>query len=307
MIAEGRFTPPEAWQLLKIVRWLDAGGSGDLERLNFSHQASFGLLARLHADALRCRKTCSRSTCVYHMARQRAQEADFVVINHALLVQTSGEERDTIPKSIIVDEAHHLAEAARSASRRDFSEEALKEILASVVRAVQAAAGKELRSQLTRGSHEALLAWQAILNELTRLSAPARSNRLVLTATERRGSAWQRVQRLATDFEARVQLVVGLGRGIQLKLTRDERVIWQEAEQQAETFLEQWGVFVTGSEERLQWLDFKEDYLSKKPMVELFDVARDIREQLKPLFSRQHGVLLTSATLITGGTFSYIK
>ncbi len=307
VLAEGRFTPSEAWQLLKIVRWLDDGGSGDLGRLNFSHQAGFGLLQRLHADALRCRKTCSRSTCVYHMARQRAQEADFVVINHALLVQNSGEERRNIVKNIIIDEAHHLAEAARSASRRDFSEESLKEVLTSLVRAVQTAAGKELRSQLTRGSHEALVAWQAILKELTRLPAPARSNRLVLTATERRGSGWQRTQRLASDFAARVQLLVGLGRGVQLKLTRDERVVWQEAEQQAETFLEQWQFFVSGSNERLQWLEFKEDYATKEPIVELCDVARDVRAQLKPLFSEKQGVLLTSATLTTGGTFDYIK
>lgn len=307
VIQEGGFIPAEAWQLLKIVRWLDAGGSGDLERLNFSHNVSFGLLARLNADALRCQKTCSRRTCVYHRARQQAEQADFVVINHALLVQLGGEERSSITKSIVVDEAHHLAEAARSASRRDFSEAALKEVLAGVVRTVASAAGKELRSQLTRGAKEVVVAWQNIVSELTKLPLPTRSNRLVLTATERRGSAWQRIERLASDFVARMQLVVGLGRGVQLKLSPKERLVWQEVEQQAETFLHDWGRFVTGSADRLQWLDFKKDYFSKQPVVELCDVARDIRALLAPLFSGKHGVVLTSATLTTGGTFGYIK
>lgn len=307
VIAGGRFTPSEAWQLLKIVRWLDAGGSGDLERLNFSHQAGFALRTRIHADALRCRKTCSRSTCVYHIARQRAQEADFVVINHALLVQNNGEERGNIAKSIVIDEAHHLAEAARSASSRDFSEDALKEVLVSLVQAVQAVAGKELRSQLTRGAKEALVAWQDTRSELSNMPTPARSNRLTLTATERRSSVWQRIQRRGSDFEARLQLLVGLGRGVQLKLTRDERVIWQEAEQQAETFLEQWQTFVAGSDDRLHWLEFKEDYITKKLVVELCDVARNIQALLAPLFSGKQGVLLTSATLTTGGTFAYVK
>lgn len=308
VIAEGRFTPAEAWQLLKIVRWLDAGGSGDLERLNFSHQASPSLLARLNADALRCRKTCSRSTCIYHRARQRAREADFVVINHALLVQQfTSEEREATVKSIVIDEAHHLAEAARSASRRDFSLDALKEALGNLIRAAQPVAGKALRSQLNRGAKEALEAFEDVLAELKRLAPPARSNRLLLTATERRGSIWQRIQRLANDFEARAQLLVGLGRGVQLKLAPNKRMVWQEAEQQAETFVDQWRVFVSGSNDRLQWLEFKEDYMTKEPVIELCDVAHDVQTLLKPLFSGTTGVLLTSATLTTGGTFGYIK
>lgn len=313
VIAEGRFDSREAWLLLKLVRWLDQGGSGDLERLNFSHQASLayrqagsGLLNRIHADALSCRTTCRRGTCRYPQARSAALEADFLVVNHALLVHGERSDEPLKERSIVIDEAHHLAEAARSASARHLSLETVEEVVAALERLMVKKAGGA-RSSLADGGRETKAAFRLILDQLAQLSPPTRSTRLLLSSAVRRGTTWQRVRRLSSDFEARLQLLVGWGRGLQLKLSPEERILWREAEEQAETFLKEWRGFVEGDTERLQWLEFQEDYRTKQLLVEIFDVARDIQGLVAPLFNGGQGVVLTSATLRTAGTFTYIK
>lgn len=302
VLSEGRSNESEAWQLLKIVCWLAAGGNGDLERLNFSHQQSRVLLKRLSAEGQTCRANCRAGECVYKQARQRAETADFVVINHALLGQWAKNlEKGQRQQCFIVDEAHHLAEAVRAASRRDLTEEMMAELGQRLTRAVSPVATKTTQAQLASGRREAEEAFRQLVAASRQLHMTARSNRLLITAGQRRGSAWQRMQRLYVDFEARWQLLLGLTRGLVEKLPTDKAAIWQETQEEAELWRRHLGEFLTGNNDRLQWLDFRDQE------VIWMDVARDVRPQLQPLLGGKHGVLLTSATLTTEATFGYIK
>lgn len=109
--SRGELTRDEIAQTIALLFWLERGGSGivqdlawDARELPFWHRVK----SQRHA----CQGgTCPEvRRCFYQSARKRQDQADLVVINHALLLteassNASPEER---PGWLIVDEAHNL-------------------------------------------------------------------------------------------------------------------------------------------------------------------------------------------------------
>ena len=104
---------------LKVMVWLHETDTGDRSELRLQGREEV-LWAQIASDPLDCAGLrCSGEDCFVHRARAEAEQADLVVVNHALLladVETGG---GLLPpyEHLVVDEAHHLEDAATSGLR----------------------------------------------------------------------------------------------------------------------------------------------------------------------------------------------
>jgi len=112
---------PEKLLMARIGLWLSNENSGDRDSINlrdwetefYSHMASSGEIC----PGSQCPYV---GECFYQKAKQAAQQADLVIVNHALLLSDLKLGETILPKYgyLVVDEAHHLEEEGT----RQFSE-----------------------------------------------------------------------------------------------------------------------------------------------------------------------------------------
>ncbi len=127
---EGR-APEERASLEALRRWASRETEGDLDRFEAEDPETFRRLRpRVASDPTACTlATCRRGReCFWVRARRQASEARLLVVNHALLA-LAGEAQGLLPEFdvLIVDEAHRLegvllAQLERSVSRHRFDE-----------------------------------------------------------------------------------------------------------------------------------------------------------------------------------------
>jgi ATP-dependent DNA helicase DinG len=128
----GPRTPDEMRVLAKILVWLSEGGSGDRNEINLIGDQEATIWWRLSAETEDCSsEVCSRfggQSCPYFIARNAAEIAHVVIVNHALLLADIGTGNRVIPEYqyLIVDEAHHLESATTNGLRFSVSENNLK-------------------------------------------------------------------------------------------------------------------------------------------------------------------------------------
>lgn len=302
------FLPSEAFLLLKVLVWLERGGTGDLEQLNTSHQDN-RLLWLIHADTPHCRTTCKRTgECIYQQARRKAQAADIVVVNHALLTQMSAGNESRLPATILViDEAHHLEEAARQASRIDLTVNRVAEILAPLVHqgmyAEKVLAGRiQETAEALRTEYEQ---WLTSVGNWVIHSSD--ETRVLLTQPVRRSQSWQKVMEQGMSWRSRLTFLVGLVRGLKDSIPKQSQPSFTEALYDAERYQIEVSQFIEGNSERIQWVDVYDNPYTKERQVQLYDLALSLGALLAPGFSAAHSVVLTSATLTINGSFGYIK
>jgi DNA polymerase-3 subunit epsilon/ATP-dependent DNA helicase DinG len=107
----------EARMLAKALVWLYRGGSGDRNEINIVRGGQSAVWTRLSADSEDCSpESCQRGAsgaCPYYLAREAAENAHVVIVNHALLLADIATGSRVIPeyRYLIVDEAHHLESA----------------------------------------------------------------------------------------------------------------------------------------------------------------------------------------------------
>jgi DNA polymerase-3 subunit epsilon/ATP-dependent DNA helicase DinG len=103
--------------LAKVLVWLEAGGSGDRGEINLPGPGELAAWSRLSAESEDCSgDACLVHTggaCPYYKSRQAAEAAHVVIVNHALLLADIATGNRVIPdyRYLIVDEAHHLEDA----------------------------------------------------------------------------------------------------------------------------------------------------------------------------------------------------
>jgi DNA polymerase III subunit epsilon len=88
--------------------------------------------ARIASDPLDCVGIhCTKEDCYVHRARAEAEAADLVVVNHALLLADAEVGGGLLPPfdHLIIDEAHHLEEAATRGLRQEVDGPGLKALL----------------------------------------------------------------------------------------------------------------------------------------------------------------------------------
>jgi ATP-dependent DNA helicase DinG len=106
---------------LKVLMWLHTTESGDRSELRLYGREEV-LWAQIASDPLDCVGIhCTKEDCYVHRARAEAEAADLVVINHALLLADAEVGGGLLPEfdHLVVDEAHHLEEAATRGLRQE--------------------------------------------------------------------------------------------------------------------------------------------------------------------------------------------
>ncbi len=97
--------------------WVDGTDTGDIAELDFTPQ--FELWGEVNSDSDDClRNKCPQfNNCFFFESRKRAEKADIIVVNHALLLADAASRGAILPdyEVLIVDEAHHLNAIATDA------------------------------------------------------------------------------------------------------------------------------------------------------------------------------------------------
>lgn len=107
--------------LAKVMVWLQNGGKGDRSEINLNGPIEREIWGRISADFEGCRAVqCPHfheRTCPFFAARNRAIKSHVIIVNHALLLAGISHGTDVIPpfKYLVIDEGHHLENAATNA------------------------------------------------------------------------------------------------------------------------------------------------------------------------------------------------
>ncbi|MEK6256424.1 MAG: exonuclease domain-containing protein [Chloroflexota bacterium] len=107
--------------MAKMLIWLQNSKGGDLSEINITGPAERSVWARISAEDEGCNtEMCVRrmgGICPFHQARQAAQSAHIIVVNHALLLADVATGNRILPdyEYLIVDEAHHIESATTNA------------------------------------------------------------------------------------------------------------------------------------------------------------------------------------------------
>jgi ATP-dependent DNA helicase DinG len=130
--------PEELRVLSKVMIWLSQNGTGDKSEINLRGSAEHAIWQRLSAEHDRCSTTsCAdigHNTCPLLRARKAAEQAQLVVVNHALLMADDDKEDPIIPEhgAVIIDEAHHLEEAATNSNHLKWDQTTLQRYLIDI-------------------------------------------------------------------------------------------------------------------------------------------------------------------------------
>ncbi len=139
----GPRTSDEMRVLTKVLVWLEQGGSGDRGEISLTGPGEANAWARLSADSEDCTgESCqiaASGACPYYKARLQAEVAHVVIINHALLLADIATGSRVLPeyRYLIVDEAHHLEEAVTNSLSFHVSEADLGRLLRDLASADQ--------------------------------------------------------------------------------------------------------------------------------------------------------------------------
>ncbi len=114
-----RFTVDEAILLAKILIWVQKTNTGDSTEIHLARHElplwNFELCSdKNHCSPQKCK---AYGDCYLHRARQKAEDADIIIVNHALLCADLQSGNALLPdyQYLVVDEAHHFEEVATKA------------------------------------------------------------------------------------------------------------------------------------------------------------------------------------------------
>ncbi|RUA18461.1 MAG: DNA polymerase III subunit epsilon [Clostridia bacterium] len=121
MLQRGDLTPVEVSVLARILLWLPTTETGDVSDLTLVNAQERAVWQRVCSDSHSCSANrCgveAAQPCYFYKARNQAEAAHLIIANHALLLADIATEGGVLPayNHLIVDEAHHLEEAATKA------------------------------------------------------------------------------------------------------------------------------------------------------------------------------------------------
>jgi ATP-dependent DNA helicase DinG len=125
--------------LAKILMWLHHGGTGNRGEINLL-RGEGGVWSLLSAEGEECSlEACLEHTsggCPYYKARLAAENAHVVIVNHALLLADIATGNRVIPeyRHLIIDEAHHLESATTNGLSFEVSQGGVLQMLRTLGR-----------------------------------------------------------------------------------------------------------------------------------------------------------------------------
>ncbi len=108
---KANLSPKESRLLAKLLVWMPSTTTGDREELFMPDYGEQALWSQVASDGTFCSpRYCTPDNCFYARARQEAESAHVIIVNHALLLSDVAVDSRIIPeyKHLIIDEAHHL-------------------------------------------------------------------------------------------------------------------------------------------------------------------------------------------------------
>ncbi len=340
----------DAKLLAKTSVWLQDTQSGDRGEINLLGRDAVTWNHISAGEKGFCLDMRDGSPCFLRAARQRAEQAHVIVVNHALLMTDLAFGGGLIPEynNVIIDEAHHLEEAATNQFGFELPQNELERVweLAgrlsidvrqaltaegseAAVQAGQAAiAAMETESPRLRESWEVLFQAVEMLHSSQRRGrnrdrpAPAQAggdqNQLLFTPIVRSTSAWAELHLAWENLDARLtqaRNAVGNLRKFldsnRLQAAPDQSALAMEADSLADGLGELAGRLQSildangeSAERDIHWLNVNPSQNTISLHSAPLDVSGILAEKL---FDEKDCVVLTSATLSTGGNFEYLK
>jgi predicted DnaQ family exonuclease/DinG family helicase len=320
---------------LKVLMWLHTTESGDRSELRLYGREEV-LWAQIASDPLDCVGIhCTKEDCYVHRARAEAEAADLVVINHALLLADAEVGGGLLPDfdHLVVDEAHHLEEAATRGLRQEVDGPGLLALLDRLANSRERTEGllAELQRQPHLGSSGEAFS-QAIpmsvvagerVRELFDLAArwvgsklgetERRDDSVRLTPVLRDDEGWPEVLLAA---ENAVTSLTALDAGLRRSVAgvrdwlggaepdqgiRELEIIRGRLEAASRVIDE---ALLTPDANRVYWFTLLSRTENLVVRAAPINVGSLLRERV---YRERRSTVFTSATLAVGGTFDYFK
>ena len=333
-------TIDDARLLSKTSVWMQNTTSGDRAEINLSGRDAGSWSHVSAGEKGFCPGLRDGTPCFLRAARERAEQAHIVVVNHALLLSDLARGGGLIPEyqHLIIDEAHNLEDEATRQLGFSISQDKLDEVwepqsrLTTQIR--QATAAEGLASSIREEANNYLSTveaegaklrqvWGRLWAEVERFQANQRSGtrdngqQMLITSQLHGSQSWSDLhlawENLDVGLQQASQNVGQLHRFLDstlLPAANDQPALVMETANlmdEVETMREEF-VSILGNpiDNDIHWIS--NDQIRGNPIVSLNSAPLDISGTLAAeLFQHKDSVVLTSATLSTEGNFEYFK
>ena len=276
---------------LKVTVWLARTTTGDRDELRLFGQEEriWRAVASEWADCPNNSCLQGPNPCFYHRSRQRAAESDVVVVNHALLLADAFNERESLAavRCLVLDEAHHMEEAAT----RGLTEEAREDDMMQSL-ALAAGAGPQVGGRVTPGTE-----LRALEQEVRGLfEAVRQAGRSVWGLETGRDLTIEKTAWTQPWMQAVVDAANRTGEAVRRLPAPQAAVVAPRLARLLE-------MLSPGRTGRVLWFSYGRDGRTAIRSAPI-DVASALRDAI---FDDRDSVILTSATLTVQGGFDYFR
>ena len=333
-------TVDDARLLSKTSVWMQTTVSGDRAEINLAGRDASSWNHISAGEKGFCPGLRDGSPCFLRAARERAEQAHIVVVNHALLLSDLARGGGLIPdyQHLVIDEAHNLEDEATRQLGFSVSQDKLDEVWEPQVRLTtqlrQAMAAEGLASAIRQEAETVVSGvegeaarirqtWARLWAEVERFQANQKSGsqdngpQLLITPQIRNTKGWEELhlawENLDVGLQQAAQNVGRLHRFLEstkLPGAGDQPALIMEAANLMDEVESLRGQFesILGNpqEDDIHWIS--SDQMRGNPVVSLNSAPLDVSSTLAAgLFQNKDSVILTSATLSTEGSFEYFK
>ena len=334
-------TLDDARLLSKTAVWLQDTVSGDRGEINLAGRDGFTWSRISAGDQAWCPGLRDAGPCFLRSARERAEQAHIIIVNHALLLSDLVHGNNLIPdyQHLIIDEAHHLEdEATRQWEFQvpaDRLDDALEQqgLLTNELRIALRAGGLaspvsleaekvladvEMCPPLLREHRARLWGVAERLLNVHRSDPSDDQMQLLLRPSAFKGPGQQAWADLGINWEnldSRLQQAIDALSRLQRFLestpvpsANDQATMATEAataQANLEQLREQMGSIINASDNsKIHWIDQNHGRGEVTFHSAPLEIGATLAQQL---FARKESVIMTSATLSTEGDFGYFK
>ena len=324
----------EARVIGKTAVWLDETESGDRTHLNL-HMQDWTAWSRICADAVEgCPAFRSGAPCFLRQARNEAESAHILVINHALLLADLAVGGTVLQdyQRLIIDEAHHLEEEASRQLGFEISTGTLPQELESIYRIInhlntaasrlgetlEAPRARESVANANAACNQAGQAWQRLWEAIDNLYRSADGGRadndrqpLTLDPSVRQSRPWSAAAIEWESLSAFVRECINSLHNLQRAVTdgwfhlpddNPANEIANGIDALTEINDRLASIFGRYEDDSIQWLDvIRRNLTLHSTPLAVGPILAD------KLFASKESVVLTSATLAADSRFDFIR
>lgn len=323
LLQKDHFADHEVALIIKILLWLTRSQSGDLDEVTFVGK-EYSLLDEICCAEYACSHDDPefKNSCYLMKARQKAFEADIIIVNHALLLQDSTADTPILPEyeNLVIDEAHHLEKVATDAFtvvlafhsfQRPF--EKLKKNLEPMMRFSKEAEVmneiQNIRQQTEQLSNRIEIFFGLAGIFLEKNLGPYQFNQINLSSADVMSKEWLQAKEAGKS-------IADTGRTILEKLSKIHETLsdattstWKEvrgAMHECEKKIADIRSVLESDEEsfeQMTWISksFEDNVTIRRSPVDAGPMLKTVLWNAKP------SIILTSATLRTDTTFKFIR